>query len=152
MYEFLEYCVEDAMTTDVVTTTPDEPLANVARIFDQNSFNGLPVMGPSGELLGLVTKLDLIRAFRFSADHMFPPYAEIMKRPVASVMTRDLRTVTPLTHLTRALETLVSARIKSLPVVDGNDLVGIVSREDVAGALRRAAAGERPAKLSGCYA
>jgi CBS domain-containing protein len=63
-------------------------------------------------------------------------------------MSRNLRTVTPLTRLTRVLEILVSAGIKSLPVVDGDELVGIVSREDVVAALRRASAGERPAKLA----
>ena len=148
MYEFLDYCVEDVMTRDIVTTTPDEPLSSVEKIFEQSSFNGLPVLGQAGELMGLVTKLDLLRAFRFNEDHMFPPYAELMKQSVDSVMSRNLRTVTPLTCLTRVLEILVSAGIKSLPVVDGDELVGIVSREDVVAALRRASAGERPEKLA----
>jgi CBS domain-containing protein len=136
------------MTRDIVTTTADEPLSSVEKIFEQSNFNGLPVLGQAGELIGLVTKLDLLRAFRFNEDHMFPPYAELMKQSVDSVMSRDLRTVTPLTRLTRVLEILVSAGIKSLPVVDGEELVGIVSREDVVAALRRASAGERPAKLA----
>jgi CBS domain-containing protein len=59
-------------------------------------------------------------------------------------MTRELVTVGPDLPLTRVLQELVETRNKSLPVLDGTRLVGVVAREDVLRALRRAAAGERP--------
>ena len=89
-------------------------------------------------------ELDLLRAFRFDDKHMFPPYDEIMARPVREVMATDVTTVTPRTPLTRVLETLVRTRNKSLPVVDDGAVVGVIAREDVLQALRRAVAGERP--------
>jgi CBS domain-containing protein len=101
-------------------------------------------VGPRGELLGWLTKLDLLRAFRFSEDHVFPPYAEIMKQPVSGVMSRDLRTVTPRAPLTRVLQKMLDSRDKSFPVVDEGRLVGVIAREDVLQALRRGVAGERP--------
>lgn len=106
-------------------------------------FNSLPVVGPGGELRGVVTKLDLLKAFRFTDDHMFPPYEEIMARPVHEVMVSDVSTVTPRTPLTRVLETLVRLRTKSLPVVEDGVVVGMIAREDVLQALRRAVGGER---------
>ena len=143
MYEFLDYRVCDAMTPDPVRVTPETSLAETEAILEKHDFNALPVVGPRGELLGVVTKLDLLRAFRFTDDHMFPPYEQIMSQPVRSVMTVDAATAMPRTPLTRVLETLVRTRSKSLPVVDDGVVVGMIAREDVLAALRRAVAGER---------
>jgi CBS domain-containing protein len=148
MYEFLQYLVEDVMTSEVATTAPDAPLCEVEAVFDEHDFNGLPVVDAAGRLVGMVTKLDLLKAFRFSEDHMFPPYAKIMQGCVETVMTRDPQTVTPRAPLTRVLEKLVASGSKSFPVLDSDDrLVGIVSREDVLAALRRAAQEKPPEKL-----
>jgi len=143
MYEFLDYRACDAMTTEPVTVGPDASLADVEAIFDQHDFNGLPVVDEKGGLLGVVTKLDLMKAFRFTDEHMFPPYQEIMTRPVREVMTRDVLTVTPRAPLTRVLEKMIDTRNKSFPVVDDGVLVGVLAREDVLSALRRAASGEK---------
>jgi len=143
MYEFLDYRACDAMTRDPVTVAPEASLAEAEALLEQHDFNALPVVGAARELLGIVTKLDLLRAFRFTDQHMFPPYEEIMARPVREVMITDLSTVTPRTPLTRVLETLVRLRTKSLPVVEDGAVVGMIAREDVLHALRRAVAGER---------
>jgi CBS domain-containing protein len=144
MYEFLDYRVCDAMTPSPITVAADTTLADTEALLEEHEFNALPVVGPEGELLGVVTKLDLLRAFRFDDKHMFPPYDEIMARPVREVMVTDVSTVTPRTPLTRVLEMLVRTRNKSMPVIDDGQVVGVIAREDVLQALRRAVAGERP--------
>ena len=53
-------------------------------------------------------------------------------------MTRDPVSVEPLLPLSRLLQKLVEMRTKSLPVVENGLLVGIIAREDVLKALRRA--------------
>jgi CBS domain-containing protein len=144
LYEFLDYRVIDAMTARPVTIGPDATLAEAEALFERHDFEALPVIGPKGELLGIASKLDLLKAFRFDDRHIFPPYAELMAQPVRTVMSTDVVTVMPRTPLTRVLETLVRTRSKSLPVVDDGAVVGMIAREDVLAALRRAVQGERP--------
>lgn len=144
MYEFLAWRAGDVMSRDVVTIAADATIAEAEEVFDRRDFDALPVLGPDGSLAGIVSKLDVLRAYHFTPAAMVPPYEEIRRRPVRSLMTIQPLTVAPELPLTRVLETLVATRVKSLPVVESGHLVGVVAREDVIRALRRAAAGERP--------
>lgn len=143
MYEFLDYLVCDAMTRDPVTVSPRTSLADVEEILEKHGWNALPVVEDS-RLVGLVTSLDLLKAFRFTRDHLFPPYPEIMRGSAARVMRHEVETVAPRTPLPRALEKMVRTRNKSMPVVEDDRVVGMLTRDDVMRALRRAVAGEKP--------
>jgi CBS domain-containing protein len=142
MYEFLEYQVADAMSYRPVTVGPRSTLAAVEAAFEEHDYDCLPVCNEDGALLGVVTKLDFLRAFAFSAETMVPRYAEIMERPASSVMTAHTITVTPDMPLTRVLQLMVQTRHKSFPVTMGALVIGMIARRDVVRALRRAAAGE----------
>lgn len=144
MHEFLQYRVRHVMTTTLKTIEPSASLAQAEALFDQHDFNALPVVEPAGRLVGILTKLDLLAAFAFTPASIIPQYEDVMRSQVAEKMTRELVTVGPDLPLTRVLQELVETRNKSLPVLDGTRLVGVVAREDVLRALRRAAAGERP--------
>lgn len=138
MFEFVKYQVQDAMTPSPMTTTPDATLRELEGIFETHDFNGIPVLDQQGALVGMVTKFDLLRAFILTPDAPIPHYDEIMEQPAWSVMTTEPVTVSPELPLTRLLELLVDLQAKSLPVVQEERLVGIVSREDVLRALHRA--------------
>ena len=144
MHEFLQYRVRHVMTTTLKTIEPSASLAQAEALFEQHDFNALPVVEPAGRLVGILTKLDLLAAFAFTPASIIPQYEDVMRSQVAEKMTRELVTVGPDLPLTRVLQELVETRNKSLPVLDGTRLVGVVAREDVLRALRRAAAGERP--------
>jgi CBS domain-containing protein len=143
MYEFLEYRVADAMTYRPVTIRPETTLADVERLFERHDYDCLPVCSGDGALVGVVTKVDFLRAFAFGAETMVPRYVDIMERPAVTVMTAKPTTVTAEMPLTRVLELMVETRHKSFPVVVGALPVGMIARRDVLRALRRAAAGER---------
>ena len=53
--------VVEAMHRDVVTVPPELPVRDAARILLDNKYGCLPVVGPSGELLGIVTEADFLR-------------------------------------------------------------------------------------------
>lgn len=144
MYEFLSWRVRDVMTREVVTLAPEATIAEAEERFARHDYDALPVLAPDGSLAGIVSKLDVLRAYHFTPETLVPRYEEIRQRPVRTVMSTQPLTVAPDTPLSRVLETLVATHVKSVPVVQDGRLVGIVSRSDVVGALRRAGAGETP--------
>ena len=137
-----DYVAGDVMMHRPVTIGPHATLADAEDIFERYGFNCLPVHGGEA-LLGVLTKLDLLRALQLGLDDL-ASYESIMGREVQSTMTRDPVTVGPGTPITEVLQILVETRYKSVPVVIGALLLGVVSREDVTRAIRRAAAGLAP--------
>src|SRR3989449_11171625 len=107
MYEFLDYQVADAMTYRPVTVSPGTRLAEVEALFERHDFNSLPVVSRDGILVGVVTKLDFLKAFAFTPQEMVPHYDEIMCRPAESVMSRNPITVRPDMALTRLLQLMI---------------------------------------------
>lgn len=138
MYEFLQYQVRDAMTVDPIAVSRHAKLREVEALFETHDFNGVPVIDEQRQLLGILTKFDLLKAFSLGVQAIAPHYDEIMEQLVATVMTRDPVSVSPQLPLSRLLQKLVEMRTKSLPVVEEGRLVGIIAREDVLKALRRA--------------
>jgi CBS domain-containing protein len=143
VYEFLDYRVQDVMSRPIVVG-PEATLADVEALLEEHGFNALPVVDPAERLLGIVTSLDLLRAFDYPEDTILPPFEQIMARPVSDVMNRDVVTVCPRTPLTRVLQKIVDTRSKSFPVVEDDRVVGVVAREDVMLALRRGTSGIEP--------
>jgi CBS domain-containing protein len=143
MYEFMNYQVRDVMSSPV-SIGPEAPLGEAERVLEKNGFNALPVVDADEQLIGVVTTLDLLKAFAFNDESILPAYDDIMRRPVVGIMSREPVTVTPRQPLTRTLQKMIDTRNKSFPVVDDGRLVGVVAREDVMRGLRRADAGERP--------
>jgi CBS domain-containing protein len=143
MYEFLDYQVQDVMSKPF-TISADATLAEVEELLEKNRFNALPVVDATGLLQGLVTSLDLLKAFDFSEDTILPPFDQVMRQDVSNVMQREVQTVTPRTPLHRVLRKIVETRNKSFPVVEDDHVVGVVAREDVMLALRRASGGVGP--------
>lgn len=144
MYRFLELRVGDFMTSRVVTIAPDATVGEAQSIFADRDFNCLPVLH-EGRVVGVLTKLDLLKAFRFRAERVVPPYTAIVAEPVRGIMNETVAAVRPDTPLTRVLEQMVKTRFRSFPVLLDGRLVGIISREDVMHALVRAAEGDRAA-------
>ncbi|HAO32960.1 MAG TPA: CBS domain-containing protein [Candidatus Competibacter sp.] len=139
MYEFLKYQVRDAMTAEPIVISAKAKLREAEELFETHDFNGVPVVDDQWRLLGILTKFDVLKAFSLDTQALVPRYEDIMEQPVETVMTRDPVSVRPDLPLSRLLQKLVDTRTKSLPVVENGRLAGIIAREDVLKALRRAA-------------
>ena len=128
------------MTRTVITVSRDLTIREVSEMFERDDFNGYPVLEDS-QVVGIVTKFDLLRCFAFTPSQIVPRYAELMNRTVGDVMTSDFIYVRPETRLTRVLQLMVEHRLRSVPVIDGDErLAGMIAREDILKALAETAA------------
>ncbi|GAA5134650.1 CBS domain-containing protein [Pseudonocardia adelaidensis] len=130
------------MTSPVVTVSPDAPVKEAARLLVTRGFAVLPVVDADDRLLGVVTEADLLRN-RLLPDpreliHNQPP-EPIPPAPseVAGVMTTEVVTATPDRHVAELGRLMVDRHLRAVPVVDGDRLVGIVSRVDVLRTIAR---------------
>jgi CBS domain-containing protein len=141
VYKFLEQTVDAYMTRNVRTVRRDSDLLALSEMFEQDDFNSYPVED-DGQVVGIVTKFDILKCFAFTPSQMLPRYHDLMSRKVGDVMTPEFIYVSPDTRLTRVLQIMVEHRIRSIIVLDGTArLAGIIAREDVIAALK-ATAGE----------
>lgn len=139
MYKFLEQTVDDYMTRNVKTVQRDHNLLELSEMFEQDDFNSYPVED-DGQVVGIVTKFDILKCFAFSPSQMLPRYHELVSRKVGDVMTPEFIYVSPDTRLTRVLQIMVEHRIRSIIVLGSTQkLVGIIAREDVIAALKATA-------------
>jgi CBS domain-containing protein len=141
VYTFLEQIVADYMTRDAKTVSRDVTLRELGDLFEKDDFNAYPVE-ESSQVVGLVSKFDFLACFAFSPAAMIPRYDDLMNQTVANIMTSDFIYVRGDTKLTRVLQLMVDQRIRSMPVIEGDQrLVGMISREDVMRALQRCSGG-----------
>ena len=143
MYKFLEQTVAGYMTRAAKTVTRDRTVRELSEMFERDDFNSYPVE-EDGQVIGIVTKFDLLKGFIFTPNQMIPPYEQLMNRTVGNVMTSEFIYVRTDTKLTRVLQLMVDHRIRSVPAIDDNQrLAGIIARRDVLRALADCAGGTR---------
>jgi len=126
------------MTRAVTTVARQTTMRELEKLFEKHDFNSFPVVEDE-KMLGIVTKFDFLRAFAFTTGQMLPHYDELMRRPVAEVMTEAVVHVEPTAPLTRVLQLMVSLKNRSFPVMGlDRQLLGMISREDLMRALKEA--------------
>ena len=127
------------MTRNAKTVSRNVTLHELGDLFEKDDFNAYPVE-EDARIVGLVTKFDFLACFVFSLAYIIPRYEDVMKRTVAEIMTPEFIYVREETKLTRVLQLMVDHRLRSMPVIEGDQqLVGMISREDVMRALQRCA-------------
>lgn len=135
MYKFLEQTVAGYMTSTVRTVTREHTVRDISAMFERDDFNSYPVE-EEGQVVGIVTKFDLLKCFIFTPSQMIPPYQQLMQRTVGDLMTSEFIYVRTDTKLTRVLQLMVDHRIRSVPAIDDDHrLAGIIARRDVLRAL-----------------
>jgi CBS domain-containing protein len=146
--------VHEVMTRRPVTVTPDTHAKDALRLLDRHSITSMPVVDASGTLVGVVSEADLLRDALppDSRAHMLPVPDERhhQAQRVEDVMTRHPITVRADLDLAEATELILGTTVKSVPVVEGSRLVGMVSRRDVVHALARSD-GDIAAELDELY-
>jgi CBS domain-containing protein len=112
------------MSTDLFTVNPDDLIDLAASVMDWRHIRHVPVEDADGRLVGLVTHRGLLR--------MMISRAESDRKPITvrEIMVNEPVTVSPSTSSLEAMEIMRRDRVGCLPVVDGDQLVGIVTSYD----------------------
>jgi acetoin utilization protein AcuB len=121
------------MTTDVITVTPDTPLVKARDLLREHNIKQVPVVDQKGNLVGILTDRDIKQAWASPATTLsiYELTYVLQKLTVESVMVKDPITITPSSTIERAAKILHDRRIGSLPVVEGEKLVGIITSTDL---------------------
>jgi tRNA nucleotidyltransferase (CCA-adding enzyme) len=109
------------MSSPVRTIRPSTTIGEAQRILLRYGHSGLSVVDEDGTLVGMISRRDLDIALHHDFSHA----------PVKGFMTTQLKTITPTTTLPDIEALMVTYDIGRLPVLDGDRLVGIVTRTDV---------------------
>jgi tRNA nucleotidyltransferase (CCA-adding enzyme) len=115
----------DLMSKPVKMVTADQTAEQARRLMLRYGHSGLPVAGANGKLVGMISLRDVEKAERHGLIHA----------PVKGLMVPRVVTVTPETPLDRVQELMLEKDIGRIPVVVGEQVVGILSRSDLLGLL-----------------
>jgi CBS domain-containing protein len=146
----------DIMTRDVISVASDDFILDAALLLLKHRISAVPVLDKQGRIVGIVSESDLMRRVEIATDeqgswwhHMWAGKEELARdyirthgRKIADVMTARVITAAPDTSLKDLANLLERNRIKRVPIVVGETVVGIVSRADL---LRAFATSGQPA-------
>ncbi|MFI6596610.1 CBS domain-containing protein [Nonomuraea sp. NPDC050536] len=127
--------VREVMSSPAITVRRTDPVRRAIRLLYQHDISSAPVLDAQNRLVGIVSELDLLCG-EFEPDpraHARPvqPLTGPPPRLVEDVMTPDPVTATETTDITAVVNLMVGKRFKSLPVMRGDCVVGVVSRRDL---------------------
>jgi len=132
----------DIMSSPVTTVRPGTTVKEAANLLATHGFTALPVVDDDERLVGIVTEADLVQG-RIPHDpraHILPGYARPtgpVPSTVGEVMSTPVSAMGPGTDVADLTTALLDARQRSMPIVDGSRVVGIVTRRDLVATIAR---------------
>jgi CBS domain-containing protein len=116
--------VRDAMTSNPRTALQDDTVLAAARILEQEDVGSLPVVDADGVLSGMLTDRDIaIRVVAAGKDPATTKVDEVASKHIGCVYPED--------DLDEALDLMAYRRVRRLPVVEDDRVVGILAQADV---------------------
>ncbi len=123
--------IREIMITDVKTCSTWDSIAKVWLNMKESGFSGYPVV-KEGQLIGMITRRNIIRAgyARIEKEDEHGTKSS-MSPPVKKIMSTPAYTLSPQATLKEAIQAFLKLDVGRLSVVDNNELVGIVDRNDI---------------------
>jgi CBS domain-containing protein len=109
---------------DIVGIEPNADLATAAELLSKHRIGAVVIRGAGGRLAGILSERDIVRAL---AEHG----SNALSIQVAKVMTRNVTTCGEEDTIASLMEVMTAGKFRHVPVVSGNELVGLVSIGDV---------------------
>ncbi|MBW1701321.1 MAG: CBS domain-containing protein [Deltaproteobacteria bacterium] len=138
----------DIMTTDVITVKKDTNLKDLAKLLYESHINGVPVVDDDGLLIGIICESDLIRKdkklhiptvvaifdwvlYLESPKKIEKEIQRINATTVEDLYTKNVITVDEKTPIDEIATIMEQKKIYTIPVMDGDRLVGVVGKADL---------------------
>ncbi|MBI5559205.1 MAG: CBS domain-containing protein [Deltaproteobacteria bacterium] len=142
------HTVKDIMTKNVITVTPDLGVDKLAALFWQNNISGAPVVDAEGRVVAVVTESDLIDQAKKihiptmisfwdsvimlgSAEKLEKEIGKMTGTTVSDICSKKVITVHEDTSIEEIATIMSEKNIHTIPVLAGNELVGIVGKNDI---------------------
>jgi CBS domain-containing protein len=113
---------KDIMTRDIVSVSPTMTVKNLAMTLIKNQISGAPVADKNGKIVGVVSEADIVAK---------------KGKDVKAIMSHKVISVGEDTTVEGIAEIMTTHKIKRVPVMRGEMVVGIVSRADIVSAIAR---------------
>lgn len=111
---------KDIMTRDIITVSPTMSVKNLAMTLIKNQISGAPVSSRNGAIVGVVSEADIVAK---------------RGKDVRAIMSKKIISVKEETPVEEIAQLMTTHKIKRLPVMRANKVVGIVSRADIVSAI-----------------
>ncbi len=117
--------VKECMCKKVVRATSDTTLNEVAKLMQENNVGCVPICNSENNVIGFITDRDIIT--RCVANN-----GNCTQTKVSDIMTKNVIKTTPDTELDDATQTMATNQIRRLPVIENNQIVGMLTIGDLA--------------------
>lgn len=127
------------MTRDLITVHPKDTLLDVKEIFDKHRIHHLPVV-EFKKIVGIMSKTDLLY---YQRNYDQVPYKDVFEESrlkaykVGEVMRKGLATLSPDDRINVAIEVFRENILHAIPVVENDELIGLVTTHDIIEALAK---------------
>lgn len=125
--------ISTIMTTKVIAVNPDDTLAHVRDVFENNNIHHLPVVRFK-QIVGMISKIDFVHflhGFKGNEMDKFIDETRLRSWKAEEIMTKGLAKVDSKEPIRNVLEVFLVNRFHAIPIVDESELVGIVTTFDL---------------------
>jgi CBS domain-containing membrane protein len=131
--------VRDYMSTQVFTIRNDKMLVAAREIMNWAHVRHVPVVDPSGTVVGIISHRDLLHAAISSATGVseVERTRHLWKVPIEPIMRTEVQTIGPDDSVHKAAMLMRRSKIGCLPVVADGKMVGIITEHDLLGIVEK---------------
>ncbi len=139
---------KDIMSTDVITAKESMSVKELAKLLYENKISGVPVFDDNGKVIGVATESDLIDqnkkvhiptvvaildsfVFLENPEKMEKDIKKMAATNVGDICSHELVSVAPDTPLDEVATLMAERQVHTLPVMDGEKLVGVIGKTDI---------------------
>jgi CBS domain-containing protein len=125
----IHYAIHEFMATNLITFSPETPIETAIDTFLTQKISGAPVVNSEGSLVGILSEKDCMRTL-FEAS-----YYNNLGGYVKEYMSTDVTTIDVNETLSNVADSFLNSRFRRFPILEGDKLVGQISRRDVLRAI-----------------